>query len=407
MASLQKKAADEPVNLGSMEALGRFGREAAAALPLLRKYLSSTDPQAQQVAYRAVGQIVDAPVPSMEDLRKQEVVDWEVADGGYAVHRALRGLGQRGAFAVPALVETFRRKPPVYVQGAVIETLGKVGGSAPAVKLLLAALPAQWGAPGDPPQEKFLSDLAAEALAQLPSSDPDAVPLLADALGHSDPVVRNQAAIALRKFGAAARPAVGALVEAIVKADGKTDPYEVGAYLSALRAIGPDAGDASATLVKLLAERARLYQGLARFWAHYLRAYILVTLADVGTPAEAKPYILDLLNNSDKTTAHGYAAAARALRPEMTEAIPGLLRALQPDFTDFPMSFDGFAIALGAEDVSCRLEALRALARMGPRARVALPSITRVAGEKPDPASPLPAWDEEARKALQAIRGEK
>src|SRR5262249_48960610 len=152
MASLQEKAADEPVNLGSVEALGRFGREAAAALPLLRKYLSSTDPQAQQIAYRAVGQIVDAPVPSVEELRKLGVVDWKEADGGYTVHLALRKLGQRGAFAVPALVETFRRKPPVYVQGAVIETLGEVGGGAPAVKLLLATLLARWGAPGDPPQ---------------------------------------------------------------------------------------------------------------------------------------------------------------------------------------------------------------------------------------------------------------
>jgi HEAT repeat protein len=406
-ASLREKAAGEPVNLGSVEALGRFGPEAAESLPLLRKYLSATDPQAQQAAYRAVGRMVNKALPSPENLRKLKVVDWEAGDGGYAVHRALRKLGRRGAFAVPALVETFRRKPPVYVQGAVIETLGEVGGGAPAVKLLLAALPARWGAPGDPPREKFLSDLATEALARMPLSDPAAVPLLADALGHSDPVVRNQAGIALRKLGATARPAVGALVQALLRADGKTDPYEVGAYLSALRAIGPGARGAGATLVQLLAERSPLYRGQDRFWAHYIRAYILVTLGDIGTPAAAKPYLLDLLNNSDKTTAHGYAAAARALRPEMTEAIPGLLRALQPDFTDFPMSFDGFAIALGAEDVSCRLEALRALARMGRRARAALPAITQVAREKPDPVSPVPAWNEEARKALKTIRGKK
>jgi HEAT repeat protein len=407
VASLQNKAAHEPVNQGSVEALGRLGPQAAEALPLLRKYLSATDPQAQQTAFVAVGRIMNAAAPSEEDLKKLEFVDWEAADGGYAAYRALRMLGPRGAFAAPALVETYRRKPPVYVRGEVIETLGEVGGGAPAVQILLAALPARWGEPGDPPEEKFLSDLAAGALARMPASDPGAVPLLADALAHPDPVVRYQAATALRPYGAAARPAVPALVAALEKADGKTDPYEVGAYLSALRAAGPAADDAGPALVKLLAERAKLYQGQDPFWAHYLRAYILLTLSDIGTPAAAKPCILDLLNNSDKTTAMGYAAAARALRPETTEAIPGLLRSLRPDFTDFPMCWDGFAMALGNEDASCRLEALRALARMGPRAREALPEITRVSGEKPEPASPVPAWDEEARKALRAIRGKK
>ena len=89
----------------------------------------------------------------------------------------------------------------------------------------------------------------------------------------------------------------------------------------------------------------------------------------------------------------------------MTEGIAGLQRALKPDFADFPMSFDDFARALGNEDSSCRLEALRALARMGPRAKAALPAITQIADQKPDRASPVPPWNEEARKALEAIQG--
>jgi HEAT repeat protein len=405
LASLENKKADEPVNVGSLEALGGLGPKAAAALPTVRKFLASNHPAVQRVAYQAVGQIVRAEAPSKAELRQLKVIDWESGDCGYAVHRALQQMAEEGAFAVPALVETFLRKPPVYAQAAVIETLGKVGGGPASARILLSVLPARFGGPGDPLEEKFLSDRAAESLARMPVSDPEVVPHFAEALSHDDPVVRFQAAKMLRRLGPLAEPAVDGLVRALLATDGTTDPYEIGAYLSALRAIGPGASRASALLVGLLSERSRLYQGQDPFWAHYLRAYILVTLADIGVPNEARPYILDLLSNSDKTTAHGYAAAARALRPDMTECLSSLQRALKSDFPDFPMSFDDFGRALGHEDSSCRLEALRALARMGPRAKEALPLVTRMASEKPDRGSPVPPWEEEARKAMQSIQG--
>lgn len=133
-----------------------------------------------------------------------------------------------------------------------------------------------------------------------------------------------------------------------------------------------------------------------------------MTLADIGVPDDAKPFILDMLYNSDKTTPHSYAAAARAaaaLGPRMPEAIPGLIRSLKPEFADFPLSFDRFSIALGNGDVSGRVEALRALARMGPRATAAIPWISGLIVEQPAPDSVVPLWHEEARKALRAIRG--
>ena len=134
--------------------------------------MASTHPGVQRIAYTAVGQIMNPPAPSLAELKALKIVDWKGEDGGYAVHRALQNLGEQGAFAVPALLETLQRKPPVYVQAAVIETLGKVGGGAPAVKLLLATLPAHWGGPGDPLEDRFLSDRAVESLARMPTSDP-------------------------------------------------------------------------------------------------------------------------------------------------------------------------------------------------------------------------------------------
>ncbi len=81
------------------------------------------------------------------------------------------------------------------------------------------------------------------------------------------------------------------------------------------------------------------------------------------------------------------------------------MRSLRSDFPDFVMSFDFFGIALGYEDVSCRREALKALAKMGSKASDAIPLITQLAKEKPEGGSVVPAWGEEAAKALNALRG--
>src|SRR5262249_5288313 len=150
------------------------------------------------------------------------------------------------------------------------------------------------------------------------------------------------------KYGPKASPAVPALVEALKQANVRISTHQIGAYLDALRAIGPGARPAADPIVELLSERPPLYKNQEAFLAHYLQAYFLVTLADIGVPDGAKPYILDFLNNSDIGTTHAYAAAARtagALAPKLPEAIPGLMRALKPNFTDFTMSFKRFGIA--------------------------------------------------------------
>jgi hypothetical protein len=62
-------------------------------------------------------------------------------------------------------------------------------------------------------------------------------------------------------------------------------------------------------------------------------------------------------------------------------------------------------MALGPEDSSCRLESLRALAKMGPKAAEALPLVEQLAKEKPEASATVPPWDEEAGRTLRAIRG--
>jgi HEAT repeat protein len=306
--SVANKGPTEPVNRGSIEVIGRL--DASVWLDLIRKYVSSPDPATQTVAYRAVGQIVNAAKPSLDDLKKLTVVNWKGADGGYSVFRAIQEVGPKASFTIPALVETYRKDSPICVKAMVIETLGKLkAGDAAAVQLLIDTVPARWGNPGDPPAEKYLSDLARDALQEITPSDVQAVTVLAKALAHVDNDVRWQAAIALQKYGPKAAPAVPALTEALRHSTVKLSTHQIGAYLDALRAIGPDARSAGDTIVELLSERSPLYKGQETFLAHYLQAYLLVTLGEIGVPDGAKPYILDLLNNSDIGTTHGYAGA--------------------------------------------------------------------------------------------------
>lgn len=408
-AAVQDKSPSEPVNRAAIEGLGKFGPKAAESLPLVKKYLTSPDPETQLAAYRAAGQIASAPKPSPDELKKLTTVDWKGPDGGYAVFHAIQDAGSAAAVTVPALVATYGKETPLPVKATILETLGKVkAGDVATVQLLIDTLPARWSHPGDPPAEKFLSEHAREALFEASPSDPQAVPVLAKALASTGQHVRWQAARHLKKFGPKAAPAVPALVAALKVADVKLSTHQIGAYLDALRAIGPDARSAADTLVEMLSERSPLYKGQEPFLAHYLQAYIIVTLADIGVPDGAKPYILDLLNNSDKFTSHGYAAACRAagaLGPNFPEALPGLQRALKPTFTDFVMSFQRFGMALGPEDSSCRLEALRALAKMGPKAAAALPRVEELSKEKPAPGAVLAPWADEAARTARAIRG--
>ena len=121
IASIKNKEPAEPVNRGSIEVLGRFGPVAGDGLDVVRKYVTSPDPETQIVAYRSVGQIVNAGRPSQEDLKKLTAVDWKAADGGYAV-----SPGSRTGGGFPCLPRGDLPQDPVCVKGTVIETLGKL-----------------------------------------------------------------------------------------------------------------------------------------------------------------------------------------------------------------------------------------------------------------------------------------
>jgi hypothetical protein len=113
---------------------------------------------------------------------------------------------------------------------------------------------------------------------------------------------------------------------------------------------------------------------------------------------------------------HVYAAAARAaaaLGPDAREAVPFLLRALKGEIRDQLITFEDFNQHRSSDGMytTCKVEALRALAKIGAGAREAVPAI-RALLEKPglqlNATSRMfqaPDVSEEARHALQAIAG--
>ena len=131
-------------------------------------------------------------------------------------------------------------------------------------------------------------------------------------------------------------------------------------------------------------------------------------LANIGVPKEARPLVLDVLKNGPSDNPYAYAAAARAVGtfgPEARGAVPLLTPALKADGKELVHYFIDWSGKRGTfPPTSARLEAIRALAAIGPDARDALPQLKEIAAQKAGPAGSLDAViPQEARRAVAAI----
>lgn len=117
----------------------------------------------------------------------------------------------------------------------------------------------------------------------------------------------------LRQAGPAATPATPALCDLLVQSDGNTDHVLIASALDVLRSMGSRAAPAAETLSGLLSHRSRLYKERDKMLVVRLRAYVFVTLSEIGFPVSALPALLDALAHVDeRLTVVEIAAAARA-----------------------------------------------------------------------------------------------
>lgn len=175
-------------------------------------------------------------------------------------------------------------------------------------------------------------------------------------------------AVLLASPAAAAKRPLRALTDFLARSDGATDHLAIAAALDELRAMKSKAAPAAETLSALLPHRAKLYRDRDKAEVVRLRAYIVLTLSEIGYPESAEWALFDILANADdRISAREVGAAARA-----TRSLGRRGRALAPHLIDALsltwLSEDEFSLERYAPDfpageaTTIQVEAVRALA---------------------------------------------
>jgi HEAT repeat protein len=333
----------------SILALARIGATAArVAAPTLTAALESPDASLRYVSAYALGKLkvaeADGPLAKAsesDDRFLATLASWARAkihpDDDPLLDTAVERL--QAAITVEA----------PQVRRAAIEGLSELDGALDmAQRRQLADTCA--GLLFDPEPQVGLA--AGAALIRL---GPDAIDALRATLAK--PEVRQAGMEILAELGAAARPALNEMIA------GLADPdlgYRADAAL-AIAAIGPDAKDAAAPLMTLLADES------APSEARYTAAYALGRIGPGAVAAE--PLVRKLADSDDELMA--------------TVAVWAALKIMPEDTSLFEVAIPKLRHALGKERDMARLEAAVALGEIGPQAASALPLLDMLAEEDP------------------------
>lgn len=424
---LSRSLADDPrtpCDVDLIRPLGAMGPAAEAALPVLMECVQR-EPRAgsrwNTEAYRTIGRIAGGPPKTIEELQSFTPDKPMLLDGeGYAWLMGIQQAGRDAAFTIPALLAALETDPPRHIQTMIIETLGEIGIARVDVldAILAAMLARDW----------HRSEAADEAFVKLGPGDEAAARRLGEILlerhdrrhrPSTAPPISLLAARAMYNFGPQAAPALDSLIQFLQNADGGVSIVELDHHLRAIAAIGPQAQAATPVLLDMLDLHSPLYRERRdEFMIDSLRAFLLLTLIEIGTPDEAMPHILDGLTNTHPSSVHLLAASARAagsMGPRAAQAVPHLMEIVRPGSGVASINFVNLDRTLFPrkepldEISSVHLEAVRALERIGPVAADAIPVLESYIEEGRDPARHTglhPSIKEAARRAIDAIEAQ-
>jgi hypothetical protein len=221
-----------------------------------------------------------------------------------------------------------------------------------------------------------------------------------------DSVARRQLLVNLRKLGPAAEFATDRLLQVWQEADSRTDDRLLAGVLDVFRSMGRSGSRAAKPLSSYLRHEAELYWNRDQLEVARLRAYLMVTLQEIGLPADAYPHLLDSLAHADEHSSPiEIGSAARALWSEGQRArqfIPHLISVIAMESAEEEISLLRYDVEFPeAEATTPQLEALRSLAAMcRPDDENAIVLLRRLSSSPP-----TSRWDARARKlAQEALR---
>lgn len=209
----------------------------------------------------------------------------------------------------------------------------------------------------------------------------------------------------------AAKRSLRELTSFLSRSDGTTDHLAVAAALDELRAMGKRAAPAAETLSALLAHRAPLYRDRDKSEVVRLRAYVLVTLSEIGFPASAEWALFDTLAHvDDRITAREIGAAARAARslgPRARDLAPHLLDALNLAILgEEELTLERYAPDVPAnEATTIQIEVVRALGAIAAHDDAAVLGTLRQLSDGRSGEPLDPRFVNEVRRAVKTIEG--
>lgn len=212
----------------------------------------------------------------------------------------------------------------------------------------------------------------------------------------------------LRKAGVANAEVLPVLCDFLARSDGDTDHVLIASVLDVLRAMRQRAAPVAETLSGLLSHRSRLNKERDKMIVVRLRAYVFVTLSEIGFPAAALPPLLDSLAHVDeRMTAIEVAAAARAagsLGPNGRQFVPFLLQIFAVRLSPEEFSLERYEPRFPPhEGTTVQLEVVRALARIcSPQDQEALTVLRDLSEDRGRGLDPRLV--KEARHAVELMR---
>ena len=378
-----------------METLASGGRALPTVSERLARYLNSPHAAIQYEAFSTLRETgTDRKALPEDYARASKLSDLVTENPAEGAKTALELLRKPGL--------------PAYLQCTALRSLAFQTNQAGAVQALLEALKSGDG---------FVSGLTGNVLDSLPPVDAGGITALTDGLLGTNEVVRLHALLRLNKAGQRMDGAVAAIVTALNRiAKAGAPARESGLCLEIARKLGDQIAPGAGSLIEMLPETSPVYRDLTKHEVDRIRGMIFVALAAVGTPPPALEWIAGALGNSDESSVHEFAGAARAaagLGPRGRAVIPLLKRALDTSDTTWSdwivlETFDAHSNT-NAAYTTPQVEALRALAALGTKDAEAIRAIGIFAKQAPadfdgiDAGVVIPNAREEALKALSAM----